>query len=427
MARLTKRSVDALKPSEKTDVFMWDSEIRGLGLRLKPSGVKTFFVQYRNTAKRTRRMVIGQYGVLTVEEARSQAREHLSAVTRGEDPSAARKSARKALTVEEICKWYLKETEAGRLLGRHRRPIKASTLAMDRSRINTHIVPLIGRQLISGLTRGDVERMQADIIAGKTAKPRKGKGGNTTGGEGVACRSISTLHAIFEHGVRQALIEANPARGVRKIAEGKRDRRLSQKEITHLGRTMSQCLAKGESPTGIAVIKLVLLTGFRRMEALSLKRPWMDSTLRCVRFPDTKTGRQIRPLGKSAATLIRSQLRKTKTVYIFPSDHGEGHFVGVARVMRRVAQKAGFADVTLHTLRHTFASIGAELGFTELTLAGLLGHSARGVTQRYIHLDEALQIAADRISEQIYQLLDKGAASNYRVKSLGARMHQEAA
>lgn len=97
MPRLTKRLVDALKPAENADVFAWDSEIRGLGLRLKPSGVKTFFVQYRNTAKRTRRMVIGQYGVLTVEEARSQAREHLSAVTRGEYPSAARKSARKAL------------------------------------------------------------------------------------------------------------------------------------------------------------------------------------------------------------------------------------------------------------------------------------------------------------------------------------------
>ena len=105
LARLTKRTIDALKPLEKRDVFAWDSEIMGLGLRLKPSGVKSFFVQYRNSANRTRRMVIGQYGVLTVEQARNQAREHLSGVTRGEDPSADRKSARAVFTVAELCKW----------------------------------------------------------------------------------------------------------------------------------------------------------------------------------------------------------------------------------------------------------------------------------------------------------------------------------
>ena len=408
MSRFTKRLVDALKPVENTDVFVWDSEIRGLGLRLKPSGVKTFFVQYRNAARRTRRMVIGQYGVLTVEEARSQARDRLTAVTKGEDPSAVRKAARKASTVEDICKWYLRETESGRLLGKRRRPIKDSTLAMDRSRINTHIIPLIGRQLISGLTRGDIERMQADIIAGKTAKPRVGRGGNTTGGEGVACRSISTLHAVFEHGVRQGIIDTNPSRGVRKVAERRRDRRLSQKEIIHLGQVMGECLASGENPTGLAAIKFILLTGFRRMEALSLERAWLDATMKCVRFPETKTGKQIRTIGKSAASLVRSECRKKKSAYVFPADVGEGHFVGAAHVMGRISKKAGFTDVTLHTLRHTFASIGADLGFTELTLAGLLGHAARGMTQRYVHLDEALIVAADRISERINLLLEEG-------------------
>jgi integrase len=261
------------------------------------------------------------------------------------------------------------------------------------------------------VTRGDIERMQADIVSGKTANRRHGRGGHTTGGEGVACRSVSTLHAIFEHGIRQGLIENNPARGARKIAERKRDRRLSQKEIIHLGGILSQCLIDGENPTGIAAIKFVLLSGFRRMEALTLKRAWLDPTVQCVRFPDTKAGKQIRSIGKSAAALIRTQCLKRKSDHVFPSDTGDGHFIGVARVLERVTKKAGFSDVTLHTLRHTFASIGAELGFTELTLAGLLGHSARGVTQRYIHLDEALQVAADRISGHIDQLLAQGAKS----------------
>lgn len=412
MARLTKRLVDSLLPVERKDVFVWDSEIRGLGVRLKPSGTKTFFVQYRNAARRTRRMVLGQVGVLTVEQARALARERLTAVVKGEDPSAARKATRQAYTVEELCNWYLREAEAGRLLGRRRRPIKSSTLAMDRSRIKTHIVPLLGTHLISGLTRGNIEHMQADIIAGKTAKRRTGRGGNTTGGEGVACRSISTLHAIFEHGVRTGLIDSNPARGVRRVAEHRRDRRLNEREIVHFGRVLAKALDDGQHPTAIDAIKFILLTGFRRMEALTLQRSWLDSTTRCVRFPDTKTGKQVRPIGRWAASLIRSRSRKQKSAYVFPGDIGDGHFVGVARVMERLAIEAGFTDVTLHTLRHTFASIGAELGFTELTLAGLLGHAPRGVTQRYVHLDEALVVAADRISDRIGCLLEQGMKMN---------------
>ena len=201
MARLTKRLVEALKPTASKDIFAWDSEIRGLGIRLKPSGTKTFFVQYRNEARRTRRLVLGQFGVLTVEQARVLARKRLVAVINGQDPSAERKAMHGSCTVQQLCHWYLKEAESGRLLGKRRRPIKASSLAMDRSRIQCHIIPLLGSMLVSGLKRGDIERMQADIVFGKTAKPRIGCGGTTTGGSGAACRSVSTLHAIFEHGV----------------------------------------------------------------------------------------------------------------------------------------------------------------------------------------------------------------------------------
>ena len=115
------------------------------------------------------------------------------------------------------------EAEAGRILGRRRRAIKASTLVMDRSRIESHVKPLLGKRQVGSLKLGDIEGAQADIAAGKTSKARVGsRGGATTGGEGVAARTMSTLHAIFEHAVRLGQIETNPARGVRRLASAPR-------------------------------------------------------------------------------------------------------------------------------------------------------------------------------------------------------------
>ena len=93
--------------------------------------------------------------------------------------------------------------------------------------------------------------------------------------------------------------------------------------------------------------------------------------------------------------------------FVFPADWGDGHFIGVVRVLDRICRKADLEGVTPHVLRHTFASVAGDLGFSELTIAGLLGHSARGITQRYVHLDTALVVAADRISMTIATILDR--------------------
>ena len=242
--KLTKRVVDALKAPEPSKVgvkvresFVWDRELRGFGVQVMPSGLKSFVIQYRTPEGRPRRVVIGRYGLMTVEEARTLAHEKLVAVSKGVDPVAEEAKAAGLLTVTEICDWYIAEAEAGRILGRRRRAIKASTLAMDRSRIESHIKPLLGKRQIGSLKLGDIEGAQADIAAGKTSKARVGsRGGATTGGEGVAARTISTLHSIFEHAVRLGQIEANPAKGVRKLAstapraaaQSRRDRATGQ-------------------------------------------------------------------------------------------------------------------------------------------------------------------------------------------------------
>jgi integrase len=145
---------------------------------------------------------------------------------------------------------------------------------------------------------------------------------------------------------------------------------------------MRQVAAEGEHPTGLAAIRLMLLTGFRRMEALGLERSWFSRSEHCVRFPDTKSGAQVRVLGEAAMDCIEAQTTPAGSLFVFPADWGDGHFIGVVRVLDRICRKAQLEDVTPHVLRHTFASVAGDLGFSELTIAGLLGHSAHGITQK---------------------------------------------
>jgi len=134
-------------------------------------------------------------------------------------------------------------------------------------RIDAHIKPLLGKRAVSSLKLSDIEGAQADIAAGKTSKPRAGsRGGVTTGGEGVAARAMSTLHAIFEHAERLGKIERNPAKGVRRLASGPRDRRLSRAEIEKLGKAIRTAEQNGEHPTGLAAVRFFLMTGRKRSQ-----------------------------------------------------------------------------------------------------------------------------------------------------------------
>lgn len=420
MPKITKRFVDSLRPDPAgKDLVVWDDALKGFGLRLKPSGAGAFIIQYRNAHGKSCRVTVGKLGTLTPDEARAAAREKLGEAAKGGDPAADRKAARKAMTVSELCDWYMKE--APKTPGPRGRVKKASTLELDRIRIDAHIKPLIGSRPVVALTMRDIERTQADIAAGKTAKARRteGRGGNATGGKTQAARTIGMLGAILEFARRHGLIETNPARGVHKFPDEKRRRFLSLEEIARLGNAMRAAESEGENKTGLAAIRALLLTGCRRNEILSLPRAWLDARARCIRFEDTKSGAQLRPIGAEAAKYLADRPQRDKCPWLFPADRGAGHFIGVPRVLARLcerasARKAGeaedpppIADVTMHTLRHSFAAVAAELGFSELTIAGLLGHTVPGVTARYAHVpDSALVAAADRVSARIAAALD---------------------
>jgi integrase len=266
---------------------------------------------------------------------------------------------------------------------------------------------LIGRRKAESLTLGDIEKFQAEIAAGKTAKERVGRGGITTGGTGAASRCVGMLRTIFEHAKRKRLLKVNPAAGVKKLADGRQRRFLTFDEIVTLGAVMRDAEAAGESSTGFAAIRFLLLTGLRRMEVLALRWTCVDGRAHCIRFDDTKSGAQLRPVGGDALKILESLSRQAGCPWVFPAERGTGHFVGIPKVLQRLCRQAGLDGVTVHVLRHSFAATAAEMGFSELTIAGLLGHTVGSVTGRYAHLpDRALISAADGVAARIAAALE---------------------
>src|SRR5215510_9754633 len=171
--KLTKRTIDAIKPG--IDRVLWDDELRGFGLRVKPGGLKSFLIQFRNRQGRSRRLTVGQYGRLNPDEARREARRLLSEVERGLDPVERRLEERHAITLGELCHEYLAKAEAGLIIGRKGLPKKANTLENDRGRIARHIIPLLGKKPLKDLTSADVKRFLEAVMSGKTAAVVKTK------------------------------------------------------------------------------------------------------------------------------------------------------------------------------------------------------------------------------------------------------------
>jgi integrase len=416
MPKITKRMVDALTPDPERDIQVMDSELVGFGVRMKPTGAASYFVRYRTPEGTARRLALGKVGALTPDEARKLARVKLAEVAKGSDPSAERRKVREASTVAEVCDWYLDAALRGDIRGREGKRIKPSTLAMDQSRIDCHILPLIGRRSVDSLTDTDIARLQRDIAAGKTAKARApGPGGITTGGEGVAARTVRMLRAILAHAERGKLIRSNPARGVRILAEGKRERRLSEEEIRALGVALQSGAEADENNAALGAVRFLLMTGLRRMEALSLRWADVDLKGRCVCLRDSKSGAQVRAVGAAAFAVLDELTRVPGIEWVFPATRGKGHFVGLPKVLDRVFAAAGIEGASAHTLRHTFASVAGDLGFSEMTVAALLGHARKGVTQRYVKVDRAAVLAADAVASHIAGLLDGVGAEDAKV------------
>jgi integrase len=335
----------------------------------------------------------------------------LGEVVQGNDPAAKKQLTRHATTVSRLCDAYMADAEAGRLLTRRGALKKPRTLAGDRGMIEGHIKPLIGGLPVASITADDVENMMHAITQGETASgPRRiGAHGvsQIRGGRGAATRTVGFLGAILSYAVRKKLRTDNPVRGVQRPADGKRDRRLTDAEYGSLGAAFRKAAGQGVWPPAIAAAKFLALTGWRSGEALALLWSEVDIAHRTVILPDTKTGRSMRPLSRAAGDVLSKLGQLTKSELVFPATRGPGTMTGFRKLWDRIAKLGGLPpDVTPHVLRHSFASLAADLGYSEPTIAALVGHKGYTVTSRYIHsADAVLLAAADVVSQRTLELL----------------------
>ena len=403
---LTKKLVDSLTGDPGRDYFVWDRELTGFGVRVKESGAKAFVIKYRTLHARQRKITLGKYGALTVDQARKAARIQLGRVANGEDPVLEIQRQRDGKTISELCDLYFEDATAGNVLHRGK-PKKASTLAIDRGRIERHIKPLLGSMRVDELTRTDAQDFMHAVRDGKTAiYVKTGKRGraNVRGGVGTAKKALSLLSAIYTYAVKQNLVDDNPCRYVERPADNKRDRFLKADEYRRLGQALKDATNEGLRPTFSQAIQLLLLTGYRHGEVVNLKRSEVDLSGRCIRFEDTKAGAQIRPCGTAALSLLEHALKSHDREWIFPSDRAETPIANVRKPLSKICNQAGLEDVTPHVFRHSFATVAHELGYSELTIAGLLGHRLSSVTSRYAHnVDHAIADAADKVSRAIWE------------------------
>jgi integrase len=404
MPKLTKRLVDAAAAA-KGELFIWDDELPGFGLRVKASGAKSFLVQYRNANARSRRLTVGRYGVLTVEEGRQAAKRALADVVRGSDPAESRKLARGAMTIEELCIEYLAKAEAGLILTRRGEPKSSSTLYTDTGRINRHIVPLIGKRTVKDFTTIDAGKFQRDVIAGKSAADVKTKlrgRAIVTGGKGTAARTMGLLGGIFSYAVSEGYRLDNPCNGIVRPKDGTHEWRMDDAGYRHLGKCLAAAEAGGHHWQRVLASRAATLTGCRLDEIEGLLKTEVDSAGMALRLGDTKTGKSIRPVGSAVIAVVKAASAKSKSKYVFPAiTTNAKHHTGLTRWLQKIAAN-DVPGITSNGLRHSFSSTAEDLGYSLPTIKALVGHSRASVTEGYIHkIDSALLAAADRIARHI--------------------------
>jgi integrase len=379
MPKLTNSRIDQTKPSDK-ELYLWDSTQPGLGLRVYPSGRKVFIYQYRLKTGQTRKKTIGRYPAVTPHKAKVVANELAGKVFDGEDPSGERHDLKKSTSLEELCNLYLSEGCSHK---------KASTIDTDVGRIKRHIVPLLGQKPVAQISRDDIAIFISDVSAGKTATNVKTSklGGRAivTGGEGAASRTVGLLGGILSFGIQKGLRDDNPVRGAKKPKDAKRERFLSDEELNRLWRFLQNPTGLTLNPNAIPAVTLLLLTGARKSEVTCLEWGQVDTSKGYLDLPESKTGRKKIPLNQQAVDILEKIPRISSNPNVFTSGEG-GKYVSLQKDWSKIRRHLNMADVRLHDLRHSFASILAAQGQSLFQIGQILGHSDPKTTQIYAHL-----------------------------------------
>lgn len=376
MTKLTKRVAEGAAATG-AEYTIWDDEIPGFGLRVLPSGRRNYLVQYR-VGTRTRRMTLGPHGVLTAEQARTMAMAALSAVRQGADPAADRQARRDAITVKELAERFDKEHCALR--------IKASTAKEYRRNLDRFILPALGRLRVEEVTRADIAKFHHDL----RHIPYQ------------ANRCLEVVSKMFNLAEMWGLRAdgTNPRKHIRKYPEEKRERFLSTAEIRRVGEVLTEMEVENiELPSAIAAARLLMLTGCRLNEIMSLKWAYVDADAPALRLPDSKTGAKIVHLGKAALDVLLAIPRIDDNPWVITGTKDGARLTDLQPFWQRARARAGIKDVRIHDLRHTFASTAVAAGQGLPMIGKLLGHSQVQTTARYAHLAaDPVRAAADQIS-----------------------------
>ena len=409
--KITKKTVDAAQPREKL-YRIWDTELKGLGLRITPAGAKSYIIRYRpggGRAAEVKEYTIGKHGPITPEIARRSALTMLGEIAMGHDPQKRRQDGRSEMSMSDFCDMYIEQGM---------RMKKESTRISDTYRINAHIRPLLGKKKISAIDAMDIESFVQDVAtgahtkrkpskvdnkkSGATTETRKRTETNAKGGKGTSTRTMILLSAMFSWAIYPAkLLKENPCKGVKKFAPKASLRHLSMDELKKVGEAMD---APDLNKKAAAIIRLLVLTGARKSEIQCLKRSEVDLNLGFLKLEDSKTGQKIIPLGVSAVNILSEFMEDQSSPYVFPSDNPEikGPFVGVPKVWGKIRNAAGISDVRLHDLRHTFASVGLVGGDSLAVIGAILGHKDPKTTARYAHLASSpVRDAARRVDNKV--------------------------
>jgi len=381
--KLTKAKINSLKPEAK-DIFVWDSSMPGFGVRVKPSGVKTFVTQYRNKHGRSKRLSIGRVGVLTLDQARKEALRLRGQVALGDDPAKIRADDRNVETVRDLASRYMQDHCQGRC--------KESTIKAHHWLLDRFILPKFGSHRINELNPQDIGRLHQHLR-------------NTPYN---ANRSLGLLKAMFNKAEQWGMMapHSSPAAPIKPFREGKRQRYLSPDEINRLFVTLENLEHLGVVGTyPAAAIRLLALTGCRLSEILHLEWASVDLDRRRILLQHHKTdhkGEKSVPLNSETLQILHALPRQDQNPHVIVGRDPGTHLVNLQKPWKRLRERAGLSDVRIHDLRHSFASVAASSGVSLPMIGAMLGHSSPQSTARYAHLyDDPIREASELVSDFI--------------------------
>lgn len=402
--KITKSVVDKLEKGKA----IWDSEVKGFGVR-RQTKAKKYVVKTRIKGKQ-RWYTIGEHGSpWTPANARKEALKFLSDIYSGKDLATLREANRDRVLVKDLCNRYLKEYAEI-----HKKP---SSCNSDRKNIQNHVLPLLGDISVQDVTREDVDRFKNAVRSGKTApKNLDGKrgyrgGAVVAGGPGVANRCLALISKMFNLAERWNLRPdgSNPARHIDRFKEKKRERYLTLEEFKKLGETLNRLEESNqENPYPIAAIRLLIFTGARLSEILTLKWEYVDIERKVLNLPDSKTGKKSIFLSSPALDILKNLPKQKNNPYVIVGrDKGE-HLVNLRKPWNRIRKRCDLVDVRIHDLRHSFASIAVSSGMSLPVIGKLLGHKKSITTERYAHLESStLQMKNEEIGKQLSDALSE--------------------